>query len=102
MMRIKHWRGHGIHSPFVYGLVRKVVMNDCIPKELPVSHALPECDVRFLERLYAYLGYDNCIIAGESVFMHAGKGKVAEAYSTFTKEVLYGKDRTKAKAANVR
>ncbi len=41
-------------------------------------------------------------IAGESVFMHAGKGKVAEAYSAFAKEVLYGKNRTKAKAAHVR
>ena len=24
LSRIRHWRGHGIHSPFVYGLVRAV------------------------------------------------------------------------------
>ena len=24
--RIKHHKGHGVHSPFVYGFVRKVIM----------------------------------------------------------------------------
>lgn len=26
MLRIKHWRGHGVHSPFAYSLVRQVFM----------------------------------------------------------------------------
>ena len=25
--RLKHFRGHGVHSPYVYGLVRKVLMH---------------------------------------------------------------------------
>ena len=27
LRRIKHYRGHGVHSPFVYSLVRNVLMN---------------------------------------------------------------------------
>jgi hypothetical protein len=27
--RIRHWHGHGIHSPFVYGLVRAVFTGGC-------------------------------------------------------------------------
>lgn len=27
LSRLKHFRGHGVHSPYVYGLVRKVLMH---------------------------------------------------------------------------
>lgn len=30
LSRIKHFRGHGVHSPYIYGLVRKVLMQRCI------------------------------------------------------------------------
>ena len=27
-IHVRHWRGHGIHSPFMYGIVRNVFMKD--------------------------------------------------------------------------
>jgi chromosome partitioning protein len=41
-------------------------------------------------------------ILGESIFAYAGKGKVAQSYKEFAKEVLGGKVRSKTKAAHVR
>ena len=31
--RIKHYRGHGVHSPYVYNLVRKVFMCKSLPED---------------------------------------------------------------------
>ncbi len=47
LSRIKHFRGHGVHSPYVYSLVRKVFMHKELPvgKEHSLYHALIERDV---------------------------------------------------------
>ena len=29
-IHVRHWRGHGIHSPFMYGIVRNVFMKSKI------------------------------------------------------------------------
>lgn len=34
LSRVKHRRGHGVHSPFVYSLVRKVFMSKVLDKSL--------------------------------------------------------------------
>lgn len=34
LSRIKHRKGHGVHSPFVYGFVRKVLMTKTLNSEL--------------------------------------------------------------------
>ena len=33
LSRIKHYRGHGVHSPYVYNLVRKVFMCKTLPQD---------------------------------------------------------------------
>lgn len=30
-IQVRHWRGHGIHSPFMYGIVRNVFMKAGLP-----------------------------------------------------------------------
>ena len=30
VIHVRHWRGHGIHSPFMYGIVRNVFMKSRI------------------------------------------------------------------------
>ena len=37
LSRIKHRKGHGVHSPFVYGFVRKVLMTRSLSAELEIS-----------------------------------------------------------------
>ena len=34
LSRVKHRRGHGVHSPFVYSLVRKVFMSKVLDESL--------------------------------------------------------------------
>lgn len=29
-IHVRHWRGHSVHSPFMYGIVRNVFMNNRI------------------------------------------------------------------------
>ena len=29
-IHVRHWRGHGVHSPFMYGIVRNVFMKNRI------------------------------------------------------------------------
>ena len=45
--RIKHYRGHGVHSPYVYNLVRKVFMCKALPqdRENLLYKALVDCNV---------------------------------------------------------
>lgn len=43
LSRMKHFRGHGVHSPFVYGLVRNVFMsrkNEALPCSAFVSELI--------------------------------------------------------------
>ena len=45
--RIKHYRGHGVHSPYVYNLVRKVFMCKTLPQDMDnlLYEALVDCNV---------------------------------------------------------
>ena len=38
LSRLKHFRGHGVHSPYVYGLVRKVLMHKTL--DASIEHPL--------------------------------------------------------------
>lgn len=68
---IIHWRGHGIHSPFMYGLVREVVVNNNRPP-LPAELTFPsevlnitKYDMDFIIKMYNYLRWPKIVIAEE-------------------------------------
>lgn len=46
LSRARYFRGHGVHSPFVYALVREVFMRrDLLPGDRALYHALTGCGV---------------------------------------------------------
>lgn len=61
--RVKHYRGHGIHSPFTYSLVRNVLMKrSVIGDDYSVFYAMRGVGLtrkasRQLQNLYQYLGF---------------------------------------------
>ena len=81
---IRHYRGHGIHSPFVYNLVRNVVMEHRVISDdkkiydAMLEQKLPSKASAQLQNLYNYLSYkDNSII-------HAGN-----LPDTYDPDILY-------------
>lgn len=65
LMRVKHWRGRSVHSPFLYSVVREGFMrNDSLPINETLFTQLKErgfSQVQALRvcRLYAHLGYES-------------------------------------------
>ncbi len=65
LMRVKHWRGRSIHSPFLYNVIRggfmknddtgvdKKLYSDLLDKNFTVSHTQVIC------RLYSHLNYTS-------------------------------------------
>lgn len=73
LSRIRHFRGHGVHSPFVYNLVRKVFMSKTLPEggEHPLYEALislGESSRRAIElqNMMYHLGYTTFSIDSPS------------------------------------
>lgn len=68
---VRHYRGHGVHSPFVYSLVRKVFMR----RRLEGTDATLYADLMLrnvsrrratqLQNLYTHCGYANYLFADE-------------------------------------
>ena len=71
-LRVKHFRGHGVHSPFVYAIIRKVFMkytfaND--DRELYRGLRGELCDrkmSRQLQNLYTHCSYSSFFIVTEN------------------------------------
>ncbi|MCM1151840.1 MAG: hypothetical protein NC209_04305 [Alistipes sp.] len=65
LSRMRHFRGHGVHSPFVYGVVREVFMRSTLlPGDRNLFRALSEagvCGRRAVElqNLAIHAGYDT-------------------------------------------
>ncbi|MCD7963504.1 MAG: hypothetical protein LUF90_08165 [Rikenellaceae bacterium] len=62
IFRFNHWRGHGIHSPFIYGMVREIISKkDYRGKEtiLPDTD-FSKSDRYLLDSIKNYLGYKLC------------------------------------------
>lgn len=98
MLRMNHWRGHGIHSPFMYDLVRNVIVKrrvsyneNSLPRNI-INYNLLKRDTLFIKNLYAYLGYTECMIVGEGepadrTFCIAPKGTPAEAIEQLIRDI---------------
>ena len=70
---VRHYRGHGVHSPFVYSLVRQVFMRRRVEGEdtaLYTELILRNVSRRRatqLQNLYSHCGYENYLIADAEV-----------------------------------
>ncbi len=96
-VRLRHARGHGVHSPFVYSIVREVFM--CRPKRVrrgDMYSALRECGVARksaceLQRLAMYLGADgfgiNCVDGKLSIITARCEDATLEQILTDAKSV---------------
>ena len=68
--RIRYFRGHGIHSPFVYSLVRNVFMRRGMKTgenalyALLISSGIRKTVAAELQRLADYIGLQRCGIPG--------------------------------------
>ena len=68
---VRHYRGHGVHSPFVYALVRKVFMrrrvegaDQTLYVEL-MQRRVSRRRATQLQNLYTHCGYANYLFADE-------------------------------------
>lgn len=84
LSRARYFRGHGVHSPFVYGLVREVFMSHrLLGADTSLRDALTEAGVPVrraleLQNLMTYCGYRTFFVAGEDALPEAGT--IAEVY----------------------
>ena len=71
--RLRHFRGHGVHSPFAYGLVRNIYMKRRhLPAKGSVYSALRKHggtvrQASLIQALYDYLACRQCCIDAEPV-----------------------------------
>ncbi len=70
-IRIRHYRGRGVHSPFAYGIVRNVRMDaKPLPDVSPLYSYLHETGMAdktasFIQRLFTYMECSECEIDGK-------------------------------------
>ena len=68
---VRHYRGHGVHSPFVYALVRKVFMRRRVEGADQTLYAdlmlrnVSRRRATQLQNLYTHCGYANYLFADE-------------------------------------
>lgn len=99
LSRLRHFRGHGIHSPFVYGLKREVFMGKSPKKKesghgnILIAHNVPKKVAAELEKLHNYCNLRGIEIVGSKSTLSNVVGDVLyvvteEADEKVTKEIL--------------
>ncbi len=74
LKRLRHFRGHGVHSPYIYSIVRNVYMYRKLIepidaqfegelKELQASRTIDKREAQELQNIYAHCGYNSYEIA---------------------------------------
>lgn len=71
LLRVRHWRGHDVHSPFTYNLVREALMSHRRNRDMHIDPALKrdlgalglsESRIGRIGRVYGYLGFNSYAI----------------------------------------
>ena len=89
LSRIKHRKGHGVHSPFVYGFVRKVLMTKtlCVVEGTSLYDALLANGVA--EKRARELQNTLCYIEGHSFSINEIKGDLSILLSDYPIDKLH-------------
>lgn len=75
LLRVRHWRGHDVHSPFTYNLVRGALMShrrnrgmemDPVLRRDLLALGLSESRVCRIGRVYSYLGFGSYAVGADS------------------------------------
>ena len=75
LLRVRHWRGHDVHSPFTYNLVREALMLHRRNRDMSIDGALrrehgalglSESRIGRIGRVYNYLGFGSYAVGAES------------------------------------
>ena len=70
VIHVRHWRGHGIHSPFMYGIVRNVFMKSRITGRdrtlynALIRHRIGRKNGILLQNLYTHCKMERFVLVG--------------------------------------
>lgn len=72
-LRFRHYRGHGVHSPFAYGVARQVCMERTVPAGDALLDRLLAAGIGprqavFIRQLFYHLGVAECSLDGVAIF----------------------------------
>ena len=71
-IHVRHWRGHGVHSPFMYGIVRNVFMknritgNDRSLYQALIRRGIGQKTGILLQNLYTHCQMDQYVLIGNN------------------------------------
>ena len=89
LSRIKHHKGHGVHSPFVYGFVRKVIMAKTLCDESGTALYDSLIAVGMAEKRARELHNTLCYIEGQSYSINEVEGSLSILLADYPIEKLH-------------
>ncbi len=89
LSRIKHHKGHGVHSPFVYGFVRKVIMAKTLCDESGTSLYDDLLANGMAEKRARELHNTLCYIEGQSYSINEVEGSLSILLADYPIEKLH-------------